>query len=424
MVTSTQHTRAGRVAVVGSGIAGLAASWYLGKTHAVTLFEKQPDIGMAAHGIEWGGARVDMPLRVLYRGYYPTLSALYDEADIATTSADYSASFSDLGGDAYFRYRNWRPLQRWSVPMLAGGQPWGARSRAIVRDLIRLYRRAACDARKLKNSETTLQAYLDEGGYSAGFADDFLLPTFAAIGTCSIDAVRRYPALVIIDYLRRGVLLEGVSRTVRGADFVVRQLSRRCQRVLTGTGIAELRRDNDGVVIIDEHGEQHRFDHVVLATQGNQALRLLQDASADEAQALARFSYEPSEVIVHTDTRLMPRRRADWSPVNFFTETGASRPMASIWLNRVLPVAKGTADAFQTWNPLMQPDPESVLARARFERPCVDHNSEQGLIELDTLHGERGRRVWFCGSYAAAGVPLLESAARSALGISRRIHQA
>lgn len=414
---------AGRVAVVGSGISGLAASWYLGKTHAVTLFEKQPDIGMAAHGIEWGGARVDMPLRVIYRGYYPTLSALYDDADIATASADYSASFSDLGGEAYFRYRNWRPLQRWSIPMLAGGQPWGARSRAIVSDLIRLYRRAGCDARRLRESGVSLQEYLDDNGYSKAFADDFLLPTFAAIGTCSVDAVRRYPALVVIDYLRRGVLLEGVSRTVRGADFVVQQLSRRCDNVLTGTGIAQLRRQDQGVEITDEHGQRHQFDHVILATQGNQALRLLDDAREDEARALARFSYEPSEVIVHTDANLMPRRRADWSPVNFFNEPSAQRPMASIWLNRVLPVEPGTADAFQTWNPLREPDPSSVLARAQFERPCVDSNSEQGLVELEALHDQTGRRVWFCGSYAAAGVPLLESAARSALGISRRIHR-
>ena len=408
--------------MVGSGIAGLAASWYLGRTHEVTLFEKQSEIGMAAHGIEWGGARVDMPLRVLYRGYYPTLSALYDDADIATVAADYSASFSDLGGDAYFRYRNWRPLQRWSLPMLAGGQPWGARSRAIVADLIRLYRRARRDARELRDSGLSLQAYLQQGGYSRAFIEDFLLPTFAAIGTCSTDAVRRYPALVVIDYLRRGVLLEGVSRTVRGADFVVRQLSRRCHKVLTATGIAELRRQQDGVVIVDEHGEQHPFDHVVLATQGNQALRLLNDASEDETRALSRFSYEPSEVIVHTDASLMPRRRRDWSPVNFFIQPEAPRPMASIWLNRVLPVASNTPDAFQTWNPLREPEPESVLARATFARPCVDSNSEKGLDELEQLHEQADRRVWFCGSYAAAGVPLLESAARSAQAVSRRIH--
>ncbi len=409
--------------MVGSGIAGLAASWYLGRTHAVTLFEKQAEIGMAAHGIEWGGARVDMPLRVLYRGYYPTLSALYDDADIETVSADYSASFSDLDGDAYFRYSNWRPLQRWSVPMLAGGQPWGARSRAIVRDLIRLYRRARSDARQLRESGRSLQEYLQQGGYSRTFIEDFLLPTFAAIGTCSTDAVRRYPALVIIDYLRRGVLLEGVSRTVRGADFVVRQLSRRCERVITATGIAQLKRDADGVVIIDDQGHQHQFDHVVLATQGNQALALLDDASEAETRALSRFAYEPSEVIVHTDASLMPNRRRDWSPVNFFVAPEASRPMASIWLNRVLPVAPEAPDAFQTWNPLRAPDPETVLARAQFARPCVDSNSEQGLDELQQLHEQTGRRVWFCGSYAAAGVPLLESAARSAQAVSRRIHR-
>ncbi|WP_420427406.1 FAD-dependent oxidoreductase [Algiphilus sp.] len=411
-----------KIAVVGSGIAGLAASWFLGARHEVHLFEKQPELGMAARGLEWGGARVDMPLRVLYRGYYPTLTALYAEAGIAITASDYSASFSDLEGRCYFRYRNWRPWQRVSVPFLGGGQPLGRRTRHIVTDLARLYARARRDRARLAGGHVSLQQYLDDGGLSEAFIEDFLLPTFAAIGTCDVDSVRRYPASVVLDYLSRGVLLEGVSRTVQGADHVVHRLSQRCAALHLGAGVQRIERQREGVQVEDGHGQRHDFDHLVLATQGNQALRLLGDAAQGaEADALARFRYETSEVIVHTDPRLMPARRRDWSPVNFFRERGAARPMASIWLNRVLPIAAEAPDAFQTWNPLRAPDAAQVHAQAQFERPVVDAASEQGLAQIRDMHAERDRRVWFCGSYAESGVPLLESAARSARQVAERI---
>ena len=411
-----------KIAVVGSGIAGLAACWYLGRQHQVTLFEKQPQIGMAAHGLSWGGARVDMPLRVLYRGYYPTLTALYAEAGVETTAADYSASFSDLDGRCYFRYANWQPWRFLSLSFPQGRQLLSRRSRQIVADLIRLYRHARRDRARLVGSGLTLQRWLDQQGYSKAFVEDFLLPTFAAIGTCRIDSVRRYPAHVVQDYLTRGVLMQGVSRTVEGADVVVKRLSSRCHELRLGTGIESIERHEESVSVRDEHGQASDFDHVILATQGNQALRLLGSAAEPgEARALARFDYEPSEVVVHTDSRLMPARRRDWSPVNFFLDPAGDRPMASIWLNAVLPVAAGTADAFQTWNPLLEVDPDKVLARAGFERPVVNDDSEQALGELTALHQQPHRRVWFCGSYAQAGVPLLESAARSALRVAEKL---
>lgn len=399
----------------------MAASWQLGRRHQVTLFEKQAEIGMAAHGLELGGARVDMPLRVLYRGYYPTLTALYADAGIATTTADYSASFSDVAGHSYFRYRNWRPFGRLSLPLLQGGQPIGQRSRQIVFDLMRLYRRAGRDSRRLRASGMTLQQYVQEQRYSSSFVEDFLLPVFAAIGTCSTQSVRNYPARIIIDYLRQGVLLQGVSRTVHGADEVVRRLSSRCCSVRTSASIQSIRAAGRQWQLRTECGASQEFDHVIIATQGNQAARLVEAVDAPAAASLRQFRYEASEVIVHTDPALMPSRRKNWSPVNLFVDPQASRPMASIWLNAVLPVRAGTADAFQTWNPLRQPRADSILAQAGFERPVVDDSSETGLARLGRLHAEPDRRLWFCGSYAESGVPLLESAARSAREVCRRI---
>src|ERR1044071_3186442 len=102
-----------QVAVVGSGIGGLAAAWLLARAHEVTLFEHHARPGLAAHGVDVGnGLRVDVPLRVFHPAYYPTLSALYAAVGVDTEPVDYSASFSDRERATYFRYRNVRVGER------------------------------------------------------------------------------------------------------------------------------------------------------------------------------------------------------------------------------------------------------------------------------------------------------------------------
>ena len=124
---------------------------------------------------------------------------------------------------------------------------------------------------------------------------------------------------------------------------------------------------------------------------------------------------------MHRDERLMPARRADWSPVNACVDAAFERPQSTIWINRVQPALRSAAPLFQTVMPQAAPRDELVLGRARFERPLVDADTAAARAALDALHAQPGRRSWWCGSYAEAGVPLLESAVRSALAVAARI---
>jgi predicted NAD/FAD-binding protein len=179
-----------------------------------------------------------------------------------------------------------------------------------------------------------------------------------------------------------------------------------------------------------ESAEVHRrahahesFDHVVLATQANQAHDLWQRSPAEVRELLAAFQYRPLEVVMHRDARLMPLRRRDWSPVNARVSAEHDRPETTIWVNAVQPALRRAPAVFQTVHPQREPREELVISRARFERPLVDTSSQRALARLQALQPQLGRssHVWLCGSYADTGVPLLESAVRSAYAVAESL---
>lgn len=410
------------IAVVGGGIAGLSAAWRLSTHHRVTLLERHGVAGMDAHSLDLehdgGTYRVDVPLRVLYEGYYPTLIAQYHQLGVQLERTNYAGSFSALGGAAYYRYTNLLVAGH-SMPLPAS--PIGAQALRINRDLLRFYRLARPALQRLHDSEEPLSSWLDRARLSEDFCEGFLIPTFAAVCTCSNAAVRAYPARVILDYLSRGLTFGGVRRVVLGTREVVRRLTEPVHEVRCGIRVQQIQPVADGVRVRWEGGEQ-RFDHVVIATQANQAAAMLDAAYRREKEALDRFAYESSSVVVHTDPRLAPRDRAHWAPVNVITSSAHDKPMATIWMNRVQPGLAKASPVFQTWNPIIEPRPETIKAQARFDRPLVNAASLEGSRTVSLLHAQHGRRLWFCGSYLGPGIPLLEAAARTAAEVELAIN--
>ncbi|MEL7537742.1 MAG: FAD-dependent oxidoreductase [Pseudomonadota bacterium] len=412
-----------RIAIVGSGIAGLSAAWLLSRDHQVTIFEKSERLGMDAHSLDvrdpQGNARIDVPLRVFFDGFYPNLTALYRELEIEFKPVNYAASFGFLNDKTYFRFENYR-VGRFSVPFLKGNPSINWKALQIGWDVLRFFRQMPRSLAGGIADGTTLEDYVEQHNYSMAFADGFLYPTFSGICTCSHDSVKTYPARVVLEYLNCGLLLSSVQRVTRGTQEVVQRLARDVQEIRLRSEITEVFREDDGVVVRTPTATS-TFDHVVLATQANQTARMLKDASRDEREVLGSFKYEASRVVVHKDTRLAPLGgESRWAPVNFLLADSASAPMATIYMNAIQNMP-GRGPVFQTWNPIVEPDPGMVLAEAGFERPLVNKLSMSALQRLEQLHDQHDRRLWFCGSYAAHGIPLLESAAKSALSVAERL---
>ncbi|MEY4748355.1 MAG: hypothetical protein RIQ60_569 [Pseudomonadota bacterium] len=412
-----------RTAVIGGGIAGLAAAWWLTRAgHAVTLFERSAEPGLVAHSVSVDGVRVDVPLRVFYPGYYPTLMRLYEQLGVATQAVSYATSFLDGDSHLYFRWRNLR-LGDWSLPYVLPQDLRGPAARHIVAGAVSFHRLARRALAGGALDGLTLGDFVDAHRLSPAYVDGLLLPALATIATCTHDDARHYPARVVAEYLAAGLARQSVRRARHGADDVAARLVAGITRVVCRAGVRGVRMVDGGaaVEVLRAGGRVERFDHVVLATQANQALALWPEAPEPLARALAGFRYRALEVVMHRDPRLMPARRADWSPVNARVCAGHERPESTIWVNALQPALRAAGPVFQTVQPQRQPRDELTIARASFERPLVDSTSQRALTELQAWQARACSPVSFCGAYAESGVPLLESAVRSAAVLVQRL---
>lgn len=388
-----------KVAVVGSGIAGLSAAWLLSTRHEVTLFEADGRLGGHSNTVEADGVAVDTGFIVYNEKTYPNLTALFAHLGVRTRASDMSFAVSLDGGRLEYSGSGLRGLFAQPANLLS------PRFGAMLRELLRFYRNAPRDLPAMGTA--SLDDYLDARGYGAAFRHDHLYPMAAAIWSTPAAEVGRYPAASFVRFCENHGLLRiadrPVWRTVVGGSraYVARLRAATGGRVRTGTAIARVRRVPGGVVLVDETGAERRFDHVVLATHADQALAMLDAPRAAEGELLGAFRYSRNEAVLHRDPRLMPRRRAAWAAWNYLADRRAGeRLCVSYWMNKLQDIP-ASRPFFVTLNPIVEPAPSTVAHRVTYEHPLFDTGAMRAQARLWSLQGDGG--VWFCGAYFGAG---------------------
>ena len=395
-----------RIAIVGSGIAGLGAASRLASHADVTVFEKNDWIGGHSHTVDVVRGERSIPVDTGFIVYnernYPNLTRLFADLQVPTKVSDMSFGVSLDSGRLEYGTDRFSALfgQRRNLlrPSYLG----------LLLDILRFFRVAPAALDEAGAEAPTLGDWLARTGFGRAFIEDHLLPMAAAIWSCSTTTMLDFPLISFLRFFRNHGLLgyggRPVWRTVDGGsrEYVRRLILPFADRIRTNTPVRAIRRDNTGATIVTDRGSQ-RFDAAIVATHGDQALRLLADADDDERRVLGAFRTQENRGFLHSDADFMPRRRRVWSSWNYLGDRGESgerRVFVSYWMNRLQGL--GTSlPLFLTLNPPRAPRDDLIHRELAYEHPVFDRRA---LAAQEVLPGLQGvRRTWFCGSYCGHG---------------------
>ncbi len=400
-----------RIAIVGSGISGLASAWFLQRDHDVTVFEKDDRIGGHSHTVmveENGGQiPIDTGFMVYNEVTYPLLTRLFKQLDVATKSTSMSFSVQHVGDDLEF---NGGSLN------LLFGQRRNLVNPRFWKMLIQINRFNHETVKELEDrafGEMSLKDYVKARAYGDDFLRWYLSPMAAAVWSSPPEKIERFPARTLMRFWHNhgflGLDTQHPWRTVSGGsrcyvDKLAKSFEHKIHRGAGVTAISCLAEGKSKVILSD--GNYQEFDKVVIAAHGDQAHRMLVDPTLLENDLLARFSFQQNEALLHTDTRFMPKTRRCWAAWNYRidrTANGGNRYSTHYWMNEL----QGVSDReqyFVSINPSSSPRVDSIKRHLLYEHPLFDLESASAQERLPELHkaGQESGR-FFCGAWQRYG---------------------
>lgn len=403
MADGSQSTARQRVAVIGSGVAGLSAAWQASRTHDVTLYEQDAYLGGHSNTVEVPGddgraAAIDTGFIVYNALNYPNLVRLFEHLDVPTAHSDMSFAVSLRGGELEYSGTNLAGLFAQTSNLMK------PRFWRMLADLHRFYRAAPTYRDEARRDRLSLGDLLARHRYSAAFRDDHLLPMAGAIWSATDAQIAEYPAAAFIDFFANHGLIQYTNRpqwrTVVGGS---REYVRRLLAGLSGGAqlkarVRTIERAAEYVELVLDDGRRARYDQVVIAAHADQALAMLGAPSAEERRLLGAFRYSRNRAVLHRDPALMPRRRGAWASWNYLT--GGERLAVTYWMNLLQPLTT-RQHWFVSLNPPREPRAESVAREFTYEHPLFDLGALDAQRGLANLQGRQ--RTWFCGSYFGYG---------------------
>ena len=395
------------VAVVGAGISGLTAAHALNAAgHRVRLFESAPTLGGHASTVDLpDGRAVDIGFIVYNDVTYLRFIGLLSELGVETQASDMSMGVTCAACRVEWSTRGLRGV--FAHPrQLARPSHYG-----MLNDLFRFYR----DARRMLDapepSSLTLDEYLDDRGLGRAFANHFLVPLTAAVWSTAPDEVGSFP----IDYLLRfldhhGLIGYGRNlqwRTITGGSrSYVNAIAARLGpgAVSVGNPVRSVTRNATGVTINLSDGPPEHFDHLVMATHADAALRLIQDADPAERTALDGFEYSDNRVVLHTDAGILPGRRNAWASWNIDMGSchapGDALTM-TYHMNRLQSLEGPTELSVSMNAPAGRIDPATVLLEREWSHPLYTFRTLEAQRLIGGIQGRRS--TWYAGAHLGYG---------------------
>jgi uncharacterized protein len=387
-----------KVAVVGTGVAGLTAAHVLSREHDVAVFEADTRPGGHANTLRVDDPRagelwIDTGFIVLNDRNYPNFERLLAELGVATQPAEMGLSVAEPDGS--FEFAGTRRGFLAQPSNLA--RPSFLR---MVRDQLRFNR----EVRPLigRADSPSVAEFVRDSGYSREFLERIIVPEVSAVWSADPAGVWDFPVGFLAEFLHNHGQLELLGRprwrTVTGGSrtYVRRIAEELGSRLRVAAPVRRIERTPDGVVVEADGCETEAFDEVVVATHSDQALALLANPTVAERSVLGAIRYQPNEAALHTDPAPMPRRRRAWASWNFHLDPGSDRATMSYWMNN-LQQLDAERDYFVTLNRTASLDPAKICAVIQYSHPVIDHATVMAQRRWKDISG--ADRIHYCGAY-------------------------
>ena len=413
-----------RLAIIGTGIAGLGCAHFLHRRYELSLYEKNDYPGGHSNTVSvtenQRSVPIDTGFMVFNRVTYPNLTRLFAELGVAIKPTDMSFSVMHrptgleyCGSSLNHLFAQRRNLLR-------------PRFWRMLAQINRFNTEAMAALAGTEFQNHTLGDYVRERRYGEDFLNFYLVPMSSAVWSTPPDLMLEFPALTLLRFFHNHGFLGLHTQhpwltVVNGARAYVERLTAPFRdKIRLERGATSVSRVAGKVLVTDASGRTESFDHVILASHADDTLRLLTDADERERAVLGEFKYQPNSALLHTDESVMPRSRRCWAAWNYRMDgdaEGRISPSTIYWMNRL----QGVSDRqnyFVSINGEKSVNPNTVLKRIHYEHPVFNRGAIQAQAELPRLN-ERMTSVFFCGSYFRNGFH--EDAFTSALDLCRQL---
>ena len=391
-----------KIAVIGSGISGLSASWGLSKKHDIHLFEKNDYFGGHANTLKVKLKKeesfyVDTGFIVFNHLNYPNFCNLFNELDVKTYESDMSFAASLNNGSLEYSGSSLGSMfaQKKNI--------FNFRYLRMLLEIIKFYKNVEYD--KMNYKDLTIENYLKVKNYSEFFKYKHIYPMASSIWSSSLNEIKKYPFEQFVNFFSNHGLLNLINRpkwrtVLNGSQSYVKKIIEKENISAVKSVDIEINKVKNEKLTLRINKKDEQFDHVIIAVHSNQVKRVNKISNLNNIKIFEDIKYTTNEVFLHTDETFMPNLKKVWSSWNYLEGRNDNQLSVTYWMNKLQKLDIKT-NIFVTLNPFTKPSKEKIIKRIIYNHPIYDLKTFKTQKKIRQIQGENN--IWYCGAYLGYG---------------------